>query len=155
MIIIKTLVESSLKKCEESYTQLFEYVFVIGLKEDACKKLWTQIMYRFPPVVSTDFAVKDSVQFDQSTNSVSHVLTAVCICKRVKYKSESDSYVDQYCWRATIWLLPETFAREGNRARFPEVFCMICHFGCFDLYKVLDHVEQRRAVSKVAAHFAY
>ncbi len=35
------------------YHQLFEYVFVVGLKEDSKGKLTTEMTYTFPPVSSS------------------------------------------------------------------------------------------------------
>ena len=35
---------------EPEYHQLFEYVFVVSLKEDAKKKITTEMTYTFPPV---------------------------------------------------------------------------------------------------------
>ena len=64
-----------------------------------------KIMYRFPPVVSTDFAVRDSVQLDQSTNTVFHVLTAVCkrvICRSILLDSDDLATVGEVCLKATV-----------------------------------------------------
>jgi len=35
---------------EPEYHQLFEYVFVVSLKEDSKKKMVTETTYTFPPV---------------------------------------------------------------------------------------------------------
>jgi hypothetical protein len=131
------------------YHQLFEYVFVMELKENrSTKKLQAEITYRFPPASdgrSQDVAIQSLEQFCfPDIEQWKPVLS---------YTSESYSFVltDMegkrrfgYCRR----LLP-----NGKGPRLPEVFCIVSPLGCFDLYaKILDIVEQRRTVNLVSVY---
>jgi len=134
---------------EPEYHQLFEYAFVVGLKEDPeSNKVTTEMKYTFPPVAGMVFTGKDV-----ALESIPQFCFPDIDRWRptVKYTSETFSFVLTdiegskrfgYCRR----LLP-----AGSGPRLPEVYCIVSPLGCFSLYaKILDHMEERRAVSSSA-----
>lgn len=135
---------------DSEYHQLFEYVFVVKLKKvsEKSKELTTELSYTFPPNPGREFKGKDLA-----------LLAIPQFCfpdidqwkPTRSYRSEKFSFVLTdiegnrrfgYCRR----LLP-----VGSGPRLPEVYCIVSPLGCFSLYeKILDHVENRRAVSSSA-----
>ncbi|XP_040028810.2 DENN domain-containing protein 2A-like [Gasterosteus aculeatus] len=129
--------------------RLFEYFLVVSLqKSKAGAHYLPEVTQQFPPKLERSF------KFMRETEDQLRIIPQFCFpdAKDWKpeenYPSEMFSFVLTgedgsrrfgYCRR----LLP-----SGKGKRLPEVYCIVSHLGCFNLFsKVLDEVERRRALS--------
>ncbi|XP_042259416.1 DENN domain-containing protein 2A-like isoform X2 [Thunnus maccoyii] len=129
--------------------QLFEYFLVVSLqKSKAGGHYLPEVTQQFPPKLERSF------KFMRETEDQLRIIPQFCFPDAKdwepveKYPSEMFSFVLTgedgsrrfgYCRR----LLP-----SGKGKRLPEVYCIVSHLGCFNLFsKVLDEVERRRALS--------
>ncbi|XP_037316368.2 DENN domain-containing protein 2A-like [Pungitius pungitius] len=134
---------------ERHQRRLFEYFLVVSLqKSKAGAHYLPEVTQQFPPKLERSF------KFMRETEDQLRIIPHFCFpdakdWKPVEnYPSEMFSFVLTgedgsrrfgYCRR----LLP-----SGKGKRLPEVYCIVSHLGCFNLFsKVLDEVERRRALS--------
>ncbi|XP_047191950.1 DENN domain-containing protein 2A-like isoform X3 [Scophthalmus maximus] len=139
---------SSLDK-EPHQRKLFEYFLVVSLqKSKAGAHYQPEVTQQFPPKLERSF------KFMRETEDQLRIIPQFCFPDAKdwesvdNYPSEMFSFVLTgedgsrrfgYCRR----LLP-----SGKGKRLPEVYCIVSHLGCFNLFsKVLDEVERRRALS--------
>ncbi|NXH13056.1 DEN2C protein, partial [Bucco capensis] len=134
--------------------QLFELFVVVSLHKKASEKMYTpQIIQQFPS--------KPEHPFRQSKDTEERLKVIPKFCfpdpkdwfPASDLKSETFSFVLTgedgsrwfgYCRK----LLP-----EGKGKRLPEVYCIVSHLGCFNLFsKILDEVEKRREMSPALVH---
>uniref|UniRef100_A0A3P9JZ90 UDENN domain-containing protein n=1 Tax=Oryzias latipes TaxID=8090 RepID=A0A3P9JZ90_ORYLA len=127
--------------------RLFEYFLVVSLQKSKDQYL-PEVTQQFPPKLERSF------KFLRETEDQLKIIPQFCFpdakdWESVEtYQSEMFSFVLTgedgtrkfgYCRR----LLP-----SGKGKRLPEVYCIVSHLGCFNLFsKVLDEVERRRALS--------
>uniref|UniRef100_A0A3B3C5N2 UDENN domain-containing protein n=1 Tax=Oryzias melastigma TaxID=30732 RepID=A0A3B3C5N2_ORYME len=127
--------------------RLFEYFLVVSLQKSKDQYL-PEVTQQFPPKLERSF------KFLRETEDQLKIIPQFCFpdakdWESVEtYQSEMFSFVLTgedgsrkfgYCRR----LLP-----SGRGKRLPEVYCIVSHLGCFNLFsKVLDEVERRRALS--------
>uniref|UniRef100_A0AAV2J0P7 UDENN domain-containing protein n=1 Tax=Knipowitschia caucasica TaxID=637954 RepID=A0AAV2J0P7_KNICA len=133
----------------EHQRRLFEYFVVVSLQKSKSSGLYQpEVTQQFPPKLEQSFKV-----IRESENQLRSI-PLFCFPDATDwepvdhYPSEMFSFVLTgvdgsrrfgYCRR----LLP-----TGKGKRLPEVYCIISHLGCFNLFsKVLDEVERRRALS--------
>ncbi|XP_039891015.1 DENN domain-containing protein 2A-like isoform X1 [Simochromis diagramma] len=129
--------------------KLFEYFLVVSLqKSKAGAHYLPEVTQQFPPKLERTF------KFMRETEDQLRIIPQFCFPDAKdwepveRYPSEMFSFVLTgvdgsrrfgYCRR----LLP-----SGKGKRLPEVYCIVSHLGCFNLFsKVLDEVERRRALS--------
>ncbi|XP_051247792.1 DENN domain-containing protein 2A-like isoform X2 [Dicentrarchus labrax] len=129
--------------------QLFEYFLVVSLhKSKAGGHYLPEVTQQFPPKLERSF------KFMRETEDQLRIIPQFCFPDAKdwepveSYPSEMFAFVLTgedgsrrfgYCRR----LLP-----SGKGKRLPEVYCIVSHLGCFNLFsKVLDEVERRRALS--------
>ncbi|KAF7658477.1 hypothetical protein LDENG_00012360 [Lucifuga dentata] len=129
--------------------QLFEYFLVVALqKVKGGASYLPEVTQHFP------LKLERSFKFMRETEDQLRIIPQFCFPDAKdwepveNYPSEMFSFVLTgedgsrrfgYCRR----LLP-----SGNGKRLPEVYCIVSHLGCFNLFsKVLDEVERRRALS--------
>ncbi|CAI5635795.1 DENN domain-containing protein 2A isoform X3 [Oreochromis niloticus] len=129
--------------------KLFEYFLVVSLqKSKAGGHYLPEVTQQFPPKLERTF------KFMRETEDQLRIIPQFCFPDAKdwepveRYPSEMFSFVLTgvdgsrrfgYCRR----LLP-----SGKGKRLPEVYCIVSHLGCFNLFsKVLDEVERRRALS--------
>ncbi|XP_041833916.1 DENN domain-containing protein 2A-like [Melanotaenia boesemani] len=129
--------------------KLFEYFLVVSLqKSKAGSHYLPELTQQFPPKLERSF------KFMRETEDQLRIIPQFCFPDAKDwepvetYPSEMFSFVLTgedgsrrfgYCRR----LLP-----SGKGRRLPEVYCIVSHLGCFNLFsKVLDEVERRRALS--------
>uniref|UniRef100_UPI0037E94172 DENN domain-containing protein 2A-like isoform X2 n=1 Tax=Semicossyphus pulcher TaxID=241346 RepID=UPI0037E94172 len=129
--------------------QLFEYFLVVSLqKSKGGAHYLPEVTQQFPPKLERSF------KFMRETEDQLRIIPQFCFPDSKSwepvenYPSEMFSFVLTgedgsrrfgYCRR----LLP-----SGKGKRLPEVYCIVSHLGCFNLFsKVLDEVERRRALS--------
>ncbi|XP_030004689.1 DENN domain-containing protein 2A-like [Sphaeramia orbicularis] len=128
---------------------LFEYFLVVSLQKSKAGG-------QYVPAVTQQFPLKleQSFKFMRKTDDQLRIIPLFCFPDAKdwepveNYTSEMFSFVLTgedgsrrfgYCRR----LLP-----SGKGKRLPEVYCIVSHLGCFNLFsKVLDEVERRRALS--------
>ncbi|XP_045927546.1 DENN domain-containing protein 2A-like isoform X1 [Micropterus dolomieu] len=139
---------SSLER-ELHQRQLFEYFLVVSLqKSKAGAHYLPEVTQQFPPKMERSF------KFMRETEDQLRIIPQFCFPDAKDWEpvesfpSEMFSFVLTgedgnrrfgYCRR----LLP-----SGKGKRLPEVYCIVSHLGCFNLFnKVLDEVERRRALS--------
>ncbi|XP_033470180.1 DENN domain-containing protein 2A-like isoform X1 [Epinephelus lanceolatus] len=139
---------SSLEK-ELHQRLLFEYFLVVSLqKSKAGAHYLPEVTQQFP------LKLERSFKFMRETEDQLRIIPQFCFPDAKawepveNYPSEMFSFVLTgedgsrrfgYCRR----LLP-----SGKGKRLPEVYCIVSHLGCFNLFsKVLDEVERRRALS--------
>ncbi|KFQ83729.1 DENN domain-containing protein 2C, partial [Phoenicopterus ruber ruber] len=134
--------------------QLFELFVVVSLHKKASELTYTpQIIQQFPS--------KPEHPFRQSKDTEERLKVIPKFCfpdpkdwfPASDLKSETFSFVLTgedgsrwfgYCKK----LLP-----EGKGKRLPEVYCIVSHLGCFNLFsKILDEVEKRREMSPALVH---
>ncbi|XP_041819704.1 DENN domain-containing protein 2A-like [Chelmon rostratus] len=140
--------KSSLEQ-ELHQRQLFEYFLVVSLqKSKAGAHYLPEVTQQFPPKLERSF------KFMRETEDQLRIIPQFCFpdakdwAPVERYPSEMFAFVLTgedgsrrfgYCRR----LLP-----SGKGKRLPEVYCIVSHLGCFNLFsKVLDEVERRRALS--------
>ncbi|KAI3366435.1 hypothetical protein L3Q82_000579 [Scortum barcoo] len=129
--------------------QLFEYFLVVSLQK-------SKTGGHYLPEVTQQFPLKleRSFKFMRETEDQLRIIPQFCFPDAKdwepveNYPSEMFSFVLTgedgsrrfgYCRR----LLP-----SGKGKCLPEVYCIVSHLGCFNLFsKVLDEVERRRALS--------
>ncbi|XP_032361005.1 DENN domain-containing protein 2A isoform X2 [Etheostoma spectabile] len=128
---------------------LFEYFLVVSLqKSKAGAHYLPEVTQQFP------LKLERSFKFMRETEDQLRIIPQFCFPDAKdwepveNYPSEMFSFVLTgedgsrrfgYCRR----LLP-----SGKGKRLPEVYCIVSHLGCFNLFsKVLDEVERRRALS--------
>ncbi|KAM4712157.1 DENN domain-containing protein 2A-like [Anableps anableps] len=129
--------------------KLFEYFLVVSLQK-------SKVGNHYLPEVTQQFPLKleRSFKFLRETEDQLKIIPQFCFPDAKNwepvemYPSEMFSFVLTgvdgsrrfgYCRR----LLP-----SGKGQRLPEVYCIVSHLGCFNLFsKVLDEVERRRALS--------
>ncbi|XP_076007703.1 DENN domain-containing protein 2A-like [Genypterus blacodes] len=129
--------------------QLFEYFLVVSLqKAKGGASYLPEVTQQFPPKLERSF------KFMRETEDQLRIIPQFCFPDAKDWEpvesfpSEMFSFVLTgedgsrrfgYCRR----LLP-----SGKGKRLPEVYCIVSHLGCFNLFsKVLDEVERRRALS--------
>ncbi|XP_008299822.1 DENN domain-containing protein 2A-like [Stegastes partitus] len=129
--------------------KLFEYFLVVSLqKSKSGGHYLPEVTQQFPPKLERSF------KFMRETEDQLRIIPQFCFPDAKdwepveSYPSEMFSFVLTgedgsrrfgYCRR----LLP-----SGKGKRLPEVYCIVSHLGCFNLFsKVLDEVERRRALS--------
>ncbi|CAG5927679.1 unnamed protein product [Menidia menidia] len=129
--------------------KLFEYFLVVSLqKSKAGSHYLPEVTQQFPPKLERSF------KFMRETEDQLRIIPQFCFPDAKDWEpvetfpSEMFSFVLTgedgsrrfgYCRR----LLP-----SGKGRRLPEVYCIVSHLGCFNLFsKVLDEVERRRALS--------
>ncbi|XP_038130490.1 DENN domain-containing protein 2A-like [Cyprinodon tularosa] len=129
--------------------KLFEYFLVVSLhKSKAGDHYLPEVTQQFP------LKLERSFKFMRETEDQLKIIPQFCFPDAKDwqpveiYPSEMFSFVLTgedgtrrfgYCRR----LLP-----SGKGQRLPEVYCIVSHLGCFNLFsKVLDEVERRRALS--------
>uniref|UniRef100_A0A8D3B7C9 UDENN domain-containing protein n=1 Tax=Scophthalmus maximus TaxID=52904 RepID=A0A8D3B7C9_SCOMX len=134
---------------EPHQRKLFEYFLVVSLqKSKAGAHYQPEVTQQFPPKLERSF------KFMRETEDQLRIIPQFCFPDAKdwesvdNYPSEMFSFVLTgedgsrrfgYCRR----LLP-----SGKGKRLPEVYCIVSHLGCFNLFsKVLDEVERRRALS--------
>ncbi|XP_026182925.1 DENN domain-containing protein 2A-like isoform X1 [Mastacembelus armatus] len=139
---------SSLEQ-EVHQRKLFEYFLVVSLqKSKAGVHYLPEVTQQFPPKLERSF------KFMRETEDQLRIIPQFCFPDAKDWEpvenfpSEMFSFVLTgedgsrrfgYCRR----LLP-----SGKGKRLPEVYCIVSHLGCFNLFsKVLDEVERRRALS--------
>ncbi|XP_034529434.1 DENN domain-containing protein 2A-like isoform X2 [Notolabrus celidotus] len=139
----------SREKQELHQRQLFEYFLVVSLqKSKGGAHYLPEVTQQFPPKLERNF------KFMRETEDQLRIIPQFCFPDAKSwepvenYPSEMFSFVLTgedgsrrfgYCRR----LLP-----SGKGKRLPEVYCIVSHLGCFNLFsKVLDEVERRRALS--------
>ncbi|KAM7367021.1 hypothetical protein PAMP_014946 [Pampus punctatissimus] len=144
-----TNTRSSSLEQELHQRQLFEYFLVVSLqKSKASGHYLPEVTQQFPPKLERSF------KFMRETEDQLRIIPQFCFPDAKdwepveNYPSEMFSFVLTgedgsrrfgYCRR----LLP-----SGKGKRLPEVYCIVSHLGCFNLFsKVLDEVERRRALS--------
>ncbi|XP_068611641.1 DENN domain-containing protein 2A-like [Brachionichthys hirsutus] len=138
---------------EPHQRRLFEYFLVVSLQKPKPGG-------QFLPEVTQQFPLKleRSFKFTRETEDQLRTIPQFCFPDATDWEpveshpSETFAFVLTgvdgsrrfgYCRR----LLP-----NGKGKRLPEVYCIISHLGCFDLFsKVLDEVERRRALSPALA----
>ncbi|XP_041636724.1 DENN domain-containing protein 2A-like isoform X2 [Cheilinus undulatus] len=140
---------SSVREQELRQRQLFEYFLVVSLqKAKGGSHYLPEVTQQFPPKLERSF------KFMRETEDQLRIIPQFCFPDAKSwepvenYPSEMFSFVLTgedgsrrfgYCRR----LLP-----SGKGKRLPEVYCIVSHLGCFNLFsKVLDEVERRRALS--------
>ncbi|XP_067345655.1 DENN domain-containing protein 2A-like isoform X2 [Channa argus] len=140
--------KSSLEQ-ELHQRKLFEYFLVVSLqKSKAGAHYLPEVTQQFPPKLERSF------KFMRETEDQLRIIPQFCFPDAKDWEpvenfpSEMFSFVLTgedgsrrfgYCRR----LLP-----SGKGKRLPEVYCIVSHLGCFNLFsKVLDEVERRRALS--------
>nr|XP_020495169.1 DENN domain-containing protein 2A-like isoform X1 [Labrus bergylta]XP_020495170.1 DENN domain-containing protein 2A-like isoform X1 [Labrus bergylta] len=140
---------SSMREQELHQRQLFEYFLVVSLqKSKGGAHYLPEVTQQFPPKLERNF------KFMRETEDQLKIIPQFCFPNAngwepvENYPSEMFSFVLTgedgsrrfgYCRR----LLP-----SGKGKRLPEVYCIVSHLGCFNLFsKVLDEVERRRALS--------
>ncbi|XP_029350878.1 DENN domain-containing protein 2A-like [Echeneis naucrates] len=129
--------------------KLFEYFLVVSLqKSKGGTQYMPEVTQQFPPKLERSF------KFMRETEDQLRIIPQFCFPDAKDWESV-DSYSSEmfsfvltgedgsrrfgYCRR----LLP-----SGKGKRLPEVYCIVSHLGCFNLFsKVLDEVERRRALS--------
>uniref|UniRef100_A0A087Y1L6 UDENN domain-containing protein n=1 Tax=Poecilia formosa TaxID=48698 RepID=A0A087Y1L6_POEFO len=134
---------------ERHQRKLFEYFLVVSLQK-------SKVGDHYMPEVTQQFPLKleQSFKFLRETEDQLKIIPQFCFPDAKNwgpvemYPSEMFSFVLTgedgsrrfgYCRR----LLP-----SGKGQRLPEVYCIVSHLGCFNLFsKVLDEVERRRALS--------
>ncbi|XP_019369304.1 PREDICTED: DENN domain-containing protein 2C [Gavialis gangeticus] len=134
--------------------QLFELFVVVSLQKKSAEASYT-------PQVIQQFPSKPEHHFRQSKDTEERLKVIPGFCfpdpkdwvPASELKSETFSFVLTgedgsrwfgYCKK----LLP-----EGKGKRLPEVYCMVSHLGCFNLFsKILDEVEKRREISPALVH---
>jgi len=141
---------SDLHQNEDS--QLFDYLLVVTLKEDADKNLIPYISFRFPP--KFDDSVKNEDE-DQRMNSIPQFcFPDLSLATNNGFKaSETFSFV------LTDILGGRNFGYckliNMPTLKYPEVYCIISPYGLFSMYsQILDEVEKQRAFSSTAV-FSY
>ncbi|XP_076578856.1 DENN domain-containing protein 2A-like isoform X2 [Chaetodon auriga] len=129
--------------------QLFEYFLVVSLQKSKTGAHYLpEVTQQFPPKLERSF------KFMRETEDQLRIIPQFCFpdakdwAPVESYPSEMFAFVLTgedgsrrfgYCRR----LLP-----SGKGKRLPEVYCIVSHLGCFNLFsKVLDEVERRRALS--------
>ncbi|XP_072233853.1 DENN domain-containing protein 2A-like [Leuresthes tenuis] len=129
--------------------KLFEFFLVVSLqKSKAGGHYLPEVTQQFPPKLERSF------KFMRETEDQLRIIPQFCFPDAKDWEpvetfpSEMFSFVLTgedgsrrfgYCRR----LLP-----SGKGRRLPEVYCIVSHLGCFNLFsKVLDEVERRRALS--------
>ncbi|XP_069556318.1 DENN domain-containing protein 2A-like isoform X1 [Brachyistius frenatus] len=129
--------------------KLFEYFLVVSLQRSKVGGHYLpEVTQQFPPKLERTF------KFMRETEDQLRIIPQFCFPDAKdwepveSYPSEMFSFVLTgedgsrrfgYCRR----LLP-----SGKGRRLPEVYCIVSHLGCFNLFsKVLDEVERRRALS--------
>ncbi|XP_047431023.1 DENN domain-containing protein 2A-like isoform X2 [Mugil cephalus] len=129
--------------------KLFEYFLVVSLqKSKAGGHYLPEVTQQFP------LKLERSFKFMRETEDQLRIIPQFCFPDAKDWEpvesfpSEMFSFVLTgedgsrrfgYCRR----LLP-----SGKGRRLPEVYCIVSHLGCFNLFsKVLDEVERRRALS--------
>ncbi|CAJ1055040.1 DENN domain-containing protein 2A-like isoform X2 [Xyrichtys novacula] len=139
----------SQEKQELHQRQLFEYFLVVSLqKSKGGAHYLPEVTQQFPPKLERSF------KFMRETEDQLRIIPQFCFPDAKSWEpvenfpSEMFSFVLTgedgsrrfgYCRR----LLP-----SGKGKRLPEVYCIVSHLGCFNLFsKVLDEVERRRALS--------
>ncbi|XP_028426358.1 DENN domain-containing protein 2A isoform X2 [Perca flavescens] len=144
-----TNTRSSSLEQELHQRMLFEYFLVVSLqKSKAGAHYLPEVTQQFPPKLERSF------KFMRETEDQLRIIPQFCFPDAKdwepveNYPSEMFSFVLTgedgsrrfgYCRR----LLP-----SGKGKRLPEVYCIVSHLGCFNLFsKVLDEVERRRALS--------
>ncbi|XP_023132970.2 DENN domain-containing protein 2A-like isoform X1 [Amphiprion ocellaris] len=137
------------RNCSVEQRKLFEYFLVVSLqKSKAGGHYLPEVTQQFPPKLERSF------KFMRETEDQLRIIPQFCFPDAKDwepvetYPSEMFSFVLTgedgsrrfgYCRR----LLP-----SGKGKRLPEVYCIVSHLGCFNLFsKVLDEVERRRALS--------
>ncbi|KAM9334630.1 DENN domain-containing protein 2A-like [Symphorus nematophorus] len=140
---------SSSQEQELHQRQLFEYFLVVSLqKSKAGAHYLPEVTQQFPMKLERSF------KFMRETEDQLRIIPQFCFPDAKdwepveSYPSEMFAFVLTgedgsrrfgYCRR----LLP-----SGKGKRLPEVYCIVSHLGCFNLFsKVLDEVERRRALS--------
>uniref|UniRef100_A0A8C6V1U0 UDENN domain-containing protein n=1 Tax=Neogobius melanostomus TaxID=47308 RepID=A0A8C6V1U0_9GOBI len=133
----------------ERHRRLFEYFVVVSLqKSKSSGHYQPEVTQQFPPKLEQSFKLLKETE-DQLKSIPLFCFPDAKDWEPVdNYPSEMFSFVLTgidgsrrfgYCRR----LLP-----SGKGKRLPEVYCIISHLGCFNLFsKVLDEVERRRALS--------
>ncbi|KAK7896341.1 hypothetical protein WMY93_021666 [Mugilogobius chulae] len=133
----------------ENQRRLFECFVVVSLQKSKSSGLYQpEVTQQFPPKLEQNF------KLIKETENQLRSIPLFCFPDAKDwepvdhYPSEMFSFVLTgidgsrrfgYCRR----LLP-----SGKGKRLPEVYCIISHLGCFNLFsKVLDEVERRRALS--------
>ncbi|XP_028288091.1 DENN domain-containing protein 2A-like isoform X2 [Parambassis ranga] len=129
--------------------KLFEYFLVVSLQKSKTGGHYLpEVTQQFPPKLERSF------KFMRETEDQLRIIPQFCFPDAKDWEpvenfpSEMFSFVLTgedgsrrfgYCRR----LLP-----SGKGKRLPEVYCIVSHLGCFNLFsKVLDEVERRRALS--------
>ncbi|KAM6895771.1 DENN domain-containing protein 2A-like [Xenentodon cancila] len=129
--------------------KLFEYFLVVSLQKSKTGGHYVpEVTQQFPPKLERSF------KFLRETEDQLRIIPQFCFPDAKDwepvetYQSEMFSFVLTgedgsrrfgYCRR----LLP-----SGKGKCLPEVYCIVSHLGCFNLFsKVLDEVERRRALS--------
>ncbi|XP_055367680.1 DENN domain-containing protein 2A-like isoform X2 [Betta splendens] len=137
------------KERHQHQRKLFEYFLVVSLqKSKAGGHYLPEVTQQFPPKLERSF------KFMRETEDQLRIIPQFCFPDAKDWEpvenfpSEMFSFVLTgedgsrrfgYCRR----LLP-----SGKGKRLPEVYCIVSHLGCFNLFsKVLDEVERRRALS--------
>uniref|UniRef100_A0A3Q4I2V0 UDENN domain-containing protein n=1 Tax=Neolamprologus brichardi TaxID=32507 RepID=A0A3Q4I2V0_NEOBR len=137
----------NISKPGSNQRKLFEYFLVVSLqKSKAGAHYLPEVTQQFPPKVLESWLIFTEDQL--------RIIPQFCFPDAKdwepveRYPSEMFSFVLTgvdgsrrfgYCRR----LLP-----SGKGKRLPEVYCIVSHLGCFNLFsKVLDEVERRRALS--------
>ncbi|KAG7495588.1 hypothetical protein JOB18_002460 [Solea senegalensis] len=140
--------KSSLDK-ELRQRKLFEYFLVVSLQKSKTGTHYVPtVTQQFPPKLERSFMLM------RETEDQLRIIPQFCFPDAKdwesveSYPSEMFSFVLTgvdgsrrfgYCRR----LLP-----SGKGKRLPEVYCIVSHLGCFNLFsKVLDEVGRRRALS--------
>ncbi|XP_047246428.1 DENN domain-containing protein 2A-like isoform X3 [Girardinichthys multiradiatus] len=144
---------SNIRSCsldqDRHQRKLFEYFLVVSLqKSKAGDHYLPEVTQQFP------LKLERSFKFMRDTEDQLKIIPQFCFPDAKNwepvemYPSEMFSFVLTgedgsrrfgYCRR----LLP-----SGKGQRLPEVYCIVSHLGCFNLFsKVLDEVERRRALS--------
>ncbi|XP_061570701.1 DENN domain-containing protein 2A-like [Cololabis saira] len=129
--------------------KLFEYFLVVSLQKSKTGGHYVpEVTQQFPPKLERSF------KFLRETEDQLRIIPQFCFPDATDWEpvethqSEMFSFVLTgedgsrrfgYCRR----LLP-----SGKGKCLPEVYCIVSHLGCFNLFsKVLDEVERRRALS--------
>jgi hypothetical protein len=135
------------QRYSDEYPQLFEYVLIVEVVKEH-GHLKPTITYRYP---------KEEDHYMAKTDAVLNDIPQFCFPDLENLKGTKKS--EKYSFVLTDLTGNRKFGYcrriKSKLAAHAEVFCIISPLGCFEIYdKILDQIEQRRAVSRNAV-FAF
>uniref|UniRef100_A0AAQ5ZMK2 UDENN domain-containing protein n=1 Tax=Amphiprion ocellaris TaxID=80972 RepID=A0AAQ5ZMK2_AMPOC len=128
------------RNCSVEQRKLFEYFLVVSLqKSKAGGHYLPEVTQQFPPKLERSF------KFMRETEDQLRIIPQFCF-PDAKDWEPVETYPSDFLNFVLIFHL--SLQPSGKGKRLPEVYCIVSHLGCFNLFsKVLDEVERRRALS--------